>query len=151
MFGGFKKQSLLYPLIMLNLAITPGMAEVANFNPINIGDDITQDQASGKAGGNYSFLSLSNSDRDGNDCLGFGSSNPDHLLNINSAIETLDLLVETRGELYAIVVKTPSNEFICASGEDLTIQAPTTGEYQVWVGADGVGQMFNYRLIAETN
>jgi hypothetical protein len=149
MFSWPSKQSLLYGLMMVNFAIIPAMAEVANFNAITIGSGTNQNQAAGNAGGNYSFLSLSNSDRDGNDCLGFGSSNPDHILTVTNDVETINLMVENRGEASALVIKTPKNEFICGTGDSLAIDNAQAGEYQVWVGADGISSQFSYRLVAE--
>jgi hypothetical protein len=136
------------------LSATPLLAQNSNFGALTLSpgfaaaDGVTQ----GSTGGSFSLSSLANRDRAGNLCLGYGSSNPDHIITLRSNFAQLNLQVDSGGNDTTLVVEGPGGVIRCgddtgrskdASIRDTNWQA---GAYRVWVGSIESGARYDYTL-----
>ena len=90
-------------------------------------------------------------------CLGFAAVQANHHLQLSTPPPVLTLTVDSFGANIdtTLAVKTPDGEWFC--GDDgngtekdatLTLNAPTAGEYQIWVGTFDGGYV-DYELILD--
>ncbi len=94
-------------------------------------------------------------DRDANNrrCMGYGSLQPDHVVEVKDNLKQLSLQVGTSGLDTTLLVKGPGDRLLCADdalngGKDagLKLENVKPGTYQVWVGAFEPGDKFKYTL-----
>ncbi len=138
-----------------SLAIVPIAIAQANFEGFTLGDKKTA-SVGGSTGGSTSIPSItSGSDRSGNKCLGFGDSNPDHIMTLSKAVSKLKLQVNSGGRDTTIVIQGPGDELRCGddtgSKKDASYSGPnwSAGTYKIWVGSMESGARGNYRLNAQ--
>lgn len=85
----------------------------------------------------------------GEGCGGWIARRPDHIVHLRSAFDRLSLSIESDADT-SLVVRTPRNEWVCATGgngDDGKVQqgfAP--GRYLVWVGGPEEGEVASYQL-----
>lgn len=137
------------------LAIAPIVLAQANFEAFTLGDKKTA-SVGGSTGGSTSIPSItSGSDRSGNKCLGFGDSNPDHIMTLTQAVSKLNLKVNSGGRDTTIVIQGPGDELRCGddtgSKKDASYSGTnwSAGTYKIWVGSMEPGSRGNYRLNAQ--
>ncbi|MGK7897722.1 MAG: hypothetical protein AB4372_29920 [Xenococcus sp. (in: cyanobacteria)] len=107
----------------------------------------------GSTGGGYSLASITNRDRNGNPCMGFGDPEPDHVMILENEFSQLSLKVNSRGSDTTLIVKGPGkNNIRCGYGKnnqrDAVVQDSQwrPGEYKIWVGSVTPNQRSGYRL-----
>ncbi len=107
----------------------------------------------GSTGGSYSFSSITNRDRDGNPCMGYGAPEPDHIMVLESEFSQLSLKVNSRGSDTTLIVKGPGkNNIRCGFGKnnhrDALVQGSQwqAGRYEIWVGSVIPNRRSGYRL-----
>jgi hypothetical protein len=135
-------------------SMTTALAQ-ANFEAFKLGDKKTA-SVGGSTGGSTSIPSItSGSDRAGNKCLGFGDSNPDHIMTLTQAVNKLSLKVNSSGRDTTIVIQGPEGELRCGddtgSKKDASYSGTNwaAGTYKIWVGSMESGSRGNYRLNAQ--
>lgn len=140
--------------LMMMLGGVPVLAgETPNFGTLTLGGDKTTGVLSGTTGGSTSLPAIvSNSDRHSNKCIGFGDSNPDHIIILKQNFPTLKLQVSSGGDT-TLVVQGPDGVVRCgddasATNKDasLTDTDWLAGRYRVWVGSATQGLRQDYTL-----
>ncbi|MBD1863518.1 MULTISPECIES: hypothetical protein [Trichocoleus] len=144
--------------ILLSAAkVVPVLAESANFRTLNLSPGFSRaaGTARGFTGGSYSLPSIANSDREGKRCLGFGDTQPDHIMVLQKDFSRLQLQVDTQGKDTTLVVKGPNNTVLCGddtgSNKDASVSQPkwSAGTYEIWVGTFDAGARWKYTLTAQ--
>ncbi|MDG2616043.1 hypothetical protein P7L53_07265 [Thermoleptolyngbya sichuanensis XZ-Cy5] len=145
-------------LLVLAVALLTGvgaLAQTANFGSATLAPGFSADAGTlrGQTGGSSSLPGIvANRDKDGNLCLGFGSSTPDHLITLQGNFSALTLQVNSNRAVSTLVVQGPGNVVRCASGNNRAPNATLSGTdwaggtYRVWVGSNVSGEQFNYTL-----
>ena len=145
-------------LIGLTTAIeAPTLAESANFGTLNLSPGFSRADGTvrGFTGGSYSLSSIANRDREDKRCLGFGDTQPDHIMVLQKNFAKLQLQVDTQGKDTTLVVKGPNNTILCGddtgASKDASISATNwpAGTYEVWVGTFDASDRWKYILTAQ--
>ncbi|MBD1912021.1 MULTISPECIES: hypothetical protein [unclassified Leptolyngbya] len=141
-------------LLGIGLIALPAIAQ-SNFGSVTLqrGFNVAQGTMRGNTGGRNSLPEMVTArDRDGNLCLGYGSSVPDHILVLDQSFDTLSLQVNSGGNDTALVVRGPGG---VRCGDDTSRSNPddrlqgtdwAAGSYEVWVGTSDPGARHNYTL-----
>ncbi|HEY9751041.1 MAG TPA: hypothetical protein V6C63_20325 [Allocoleopsis sp.] len=143
--------------LMAAVSVAPALAETANFGTLNLSPGFSRadGMARGFTGGSYSLASIANSDRNGKRCLGFGDTQPDHIIVLQKDFSQLRLQVDTQGKDTTLVVKGPNNTILCGddtgANKDASISQGSwpAGTYEVWVGAFEPNARWRYTLTAQ--
>jgi hypothetical protein len=156
---GYKAMNRLGWLVLLSsgvmLAALPVLSgEKSNFGTLTLGADKPSGSISGSTGGSTSLPAIvSNSDRNGNKCLGFGDPTPDHILILQQDFPSLKLRVNTGGTDTTLVIQGPDGVVRC--GDDISTSNKDAlvndtdwraGLYKVWVGTSTPGVRREYTL-----
>ncbi len=140
--------------VFLALGGTRAIAQEANFETRSLSPGFSPEtgSVSGYTGGSYSLSALSNRDREGNACLGYGDSRPDHILVLEAPFQTLTLQVDSGGKDTTLMVQGPDG-FLCGDDTDsvnldaqLVAKDWKPSRYKVWVGTMEPGNRGAYRL-----
>lgn len=157
----FQKPKLGYSGLLAAVAlsvIAPASAETANFGTLRLSPGFSRADATakGSTGGSYSLSSISNRDRDGKHCLGFGDTLPDHVIVLQQDFAKLSLKVDSGGGDTTLVVQGPNNSTVrcgddTGQNKDASVSGTkwTAGTYRVWVGFFQPGVKRRYTLIVE--
>lgn len=142
--------------IFAALSAAPAVAQSANFGNLTLGSENTSGIVTGSTGGSTSLPAIvSNRDRNGNKCLGFGDPKPDHVLVLQQPFSRLKLSVNSGGSDTTIVISGPNNLVRCGddsdSGKDASLEDADweAGTYQIWVGSIESRARRNYRLTVQ--
>jgi hypothetical protein len=147
-------------LVMALLCSIPEIT-LAQKNDLNhlilaVGADKKAEIMMGNTGGAYSLASISNTDSQGNPCMGYGDPQPDHILTLQNDFAQLQLQVNSGGSDTTLIIKHLETDNIrCAFGQnnqkDAMIQDTdwTAGTYQIWVGSIYPNQRSPYRLLIQ--
>ncbi|WP_162424833.1 hypothetical protein [Myxacorys almedinensis] len=128
------------------------VAQPATFGALTLGATSMSGALSGSTGGNTSLPAIvSNRDRHGRNCLGYGDPNPDHTLILQKPAAKLRLAIATGGSNMTIVVAGANGVFRCGDSGILEDGDWQTGTYQVWVGTVEPNKSRNYRLTVQGN
>lgn len=144
-------------LVAALISATPVLSQrAANFGTLTLSTGFQAKRVAGTTGGSYSLSSIANRDRNKNPCIGFGDTNPDHIMVLKKDFPSLNVLVNTRGKDTTLVIRGPNPQTIrCgddtgaskdASVKDSNWQA---GTYEIWVGSLEAGQRLNYTLTVQ--
>jgi len=127
-----------------SLILSPGFSQ----NPTSEGG-----QVGGYTNGSFPLSSKTNSDRNGNPCIGYGDTTPDHKLVLEQDFSNLTVKVNSQGQGTTLVIQGPDNQtFRCGDGiestNDAIIKDQTwkAGTYWIWVGTVDSAKMLNYTL-----
>lgn len=130
------------------------LAQSSNFGTLTLETASASGLMTGSTGGSTSLPAIvSNRDRAGNACLGFGDPTPDHLLVLRETMPKLRLLVRSKAGNTTLVVKGPDG-VRCgtpkADGKDASLTGENwpAGQYQVWVGSTTARTPKDYMLTA---
>ena len=152
------RYSPIYWSLIAGLTLIPAIATVAqrpHQDHFILAVDSSQTSAivTGSTGGGYSLASITNRDRDGTPCMGYGDPEPDHVMILESEFSQLSLKVNSRGSDTTLIVKGPGkNNIRCGFGKnnhrDAEVQGDQwrPGEYKIWVGSVAPNQRSGYRL-----
>ncbi|WP_144865559.1 hypothetical protein [Hyella patelloides] len=153
-----KSKNLKYFFLMTTLVCSisgVALAQKKNFNDLvlAVGSNETGGIVTGNTGGAYSLASITNSDRDGNPCLGYGDPQPDHIITLKGNFAQLTLQIDSGGSDTTLIVKdVTTNSIRCGLGQnesqDAVIQDSnwSAGTYHIWVGSMSPNQRSPYRL-----
>jgi len=149
-----RRLKLWFALFILVIVVPPVLAQKANFGGLTLGSNKTAGTLAGSTGGNTSLPAIvSNSDRNGNKCLGFADPTPDHILVLQENFPRLRLRVDSGGADTTLVVEGADGSIRC--GDDtgstkkdasLTDTDWQAGSYKVWVGSTIPGLRRDYTL-----
>lgn len=133
------------------LGAVRAIAQSANFGTLTLRAGKTSGTMTGSTGGTTSLPAIvSNRDRAGNRCPGFGDPAPDHILELQQPFSKLTLTV-TSGIDTTLIVSGPGG-VRCSDdsgvGKDARLEDTNwfAGKYQVWVGTIEPKQKRDYRL-----
>lgn len=138
------------------IGIVPVLAQDANFGPLTLGSNSPSDSADGFTAGFYALSNIAGRDRNGNICVGFADTTPDHIMVLQQDFPSLTVQVNSGGNDTALLIQGPDNNTIrCGKDIDrrnLDEQIQDTdwaaGTYRIWVGAQDQGQRYNYTITA---
>ncbi len=145
------------------LSTAPVLAE-ANFAQLILtsNPETANPVVSGNTQGAYDLTIIAPKDIRGNDCLGWATQQPDHILVLEEDFSRLELKVNSRGKDTTLIVKSPGGKVLCGddsgSNPDASIVIKSNdddtqddeflkaGKFEVWVGASDPNQRWNYSL-----
>ncbi len=136
------------------VSAVPALSQSANFDSLTLsrGFSRTEGTVRGYTQGAFSLSAIANRDQDGNLCLGFADSVPDHIMVLEEDFPQLTLQVDSGGGDTTLVMQGPNNTVRCGDdtgrNPDASIEATDlqAGTYQIWVGAFDSGVRYDYRL-----
>ena len=118
--------------------------------------DRVEGVVTGNTGGSYSLASITNRDRQGNPCMGYGDPQPDHIVTLKGNFKRLTWQIDSRGSDTTLLVKNIDNNYVrcgfgSGSSKDAVIQDGkwSAGTYHIWVGSMSPNQRSSYRLSIE--
>ncbi len=140
--------------LLAAMSALPVAAQPANFGSMSLspGFKPAQGTATGFTGGSYSLSTISNRDRNNSPCIGFGDTNPDHILVLDKDFERLKVKVDSGRNDTTLLIKGPKDMIMCGdddgNNQDASIESANwqAGSYQVWVGAIDAGAKYKYTL-----
>jgi hypothetical protein len=140
--------------LMTALIATPVLAQTPNFGSLTLAPNFSPEKATvnGTTAGSFSLTSLKNKDIHNRPCIGYGSSNPDHVIVLQKGFSHLRLQVNSRGKDTTLVVEGPDGNFRCgddsSGSKDASIDDSNwkAGRYLVWVGSIESGPRYDYTL-----
>ena len=145
------------------LATAPALAE-ANFAQLTLSSDpeTATPTVSGNTQGLYDLTRIAQEDVMGNDCLGWATQEPDHILVLEEDFSKLELKVNSRGKDTTLILKNSSGKVLCGddsgSNPDASIVVKgddneteddeflKAGKIEAWVGASEPNLRWNYSL-----
>lgn len=139
---------LLLAIALPGLLVQPAIAQ-APASPTRLFADGSQVQ--GTITGDYSLTQLASRDRRRKLCLGYGSQEPSHLLELESDQGRLQLRVESDSDT-TLLIQGPNgincNDNYTRHHRDaaITQRIWPAGLYRIWVGSFDRGDRVNYRL-----
>jgi hypothetical protein len=148
-----------YSIFLSSIGISIALstiAQPANFKTLTLDDKTRSGMMMGSTGGATSLPAVvSNSDRAGHKCLGFGDPNSDHTLILKQPFSKLTLRVDSGGGDTTLLISGPDG-IRCAdagSNKDVRLQDKDwqPGTYQVWVGTIAPNTSRDYRLIVRAS
>ena len=100
------------------------------------------------------FQNVGDRDSQNHRCMGYGSLEPDHTIQIQGKMSSLTFQVKTQEQKdTTLIVQGPNNVLYCSADSTdgskntaLTIRNFKEGTYKVWVGALDAGSAFRYNL-----
>jgi len=142
---------------MLGLWINPPSvkANPANFASLSLSPGFRSQTVKGYAKGTTALHRIvGERDSQKNMCLGYGSTNPDHMLVLKRSITQLRLQVNSNRDT-TLLIKGPGNHLYCLDDSDkgkdagwVADQLPA-GKYAIWVGSFERGQQFRYSVTVD--
>ncbi|HEY9706205.1 MAG TPA: hypothetical protein V6C58_27460 [Allocoleopsis sp.] len=140
--------------IISTLSMSPVLAQQTNFDSLKLSAGFSPDKAvlTGYTNGSVSLASLSNTDN--NQCLGYASNIPDHILELDKDFPSLLLKATSSKREITLLIKTPDDQVICAdstSKKEVMIKTQhwKKGKYRIWVGSLDEGQNSKYTLFVQ--
>ncbi|MBW4649512.1 MAG: hypothetical protein KME06_12610 [Kastovskya adunca ATA6-11-RM4] len=137
------------------LSAAPILAQETNFGTLKLkrGFEPAAGTAAGYTGGSFSLSAIANQDIEGNPCVGFGDSTPDHILILDENFPKLNVRVNSSGYDTTLVIRKTGGNIIRCNDDSDSSQNPSinaenwkAGEYEVWVGAIDAGTKRNYSI-----
>lgn len=140
-------------IAIATLSAIPVLAQTANFEGLTLGAGFERAVTSGNTGGSVSLSTIANTDRNNNFCIGYGGTNPDHIVELSANFPNLRFQVNSESEA-TLVIQGPDG-MRCASPTTLNRNAVLEdinwrpGQYRVWVGSKDSGNRFRYTLVVQ--
>lgn len=137
------------------LGATPVLSQSANFGRLSLAPSFPAraGQATGNTGGSFSLSSIANRDRHNKPCIGFGDTNPDHIIVLQKNFPSLSVLVNSGGKDTTLVIQGPDKQTVrcgddTGSSKDASVKDSNwaAGTYRIWVGNLEPGKRVNYTL-----
>ncbi|MEO0406109.1 MAG: hypothetical protein AAF289_02035 [Cyanobacteria bacterium P01_A01_bin.135] len=131
--------------------ISPAVGQsAANFGSATLRNGSVARPLQGHTQGTTPLSTIARQDAQGNHCIGYGESEPDHILILPQALSRITLSVNSGGQDTTLLVRGGGQVF-CAddsNNADARLQAQNwgPGEYQVWVGSFDPGVRYDYQL-----
>jgi len=146
--------SLISGFLLMLLVAPATLAQTANFGALTLGAGKVSGALSGSTGGGASLPAIvSNRDRHNNQCLGFGSPTPDHILILQQDMATLRLKLDSGGSDTTLVVRGSDGSIRCGDDTSPTNKDASiidtdwkAATYEIWVGSTSPGLRRDYTL-----
>lgn len=145
-----------YLLAMLSVVVAmPVAAQKANFDSVSLAPGFASSagRVTGYTGGSYSLSTISNRDRNNNPCIGFGDTNPDHIIKLEKDFQRLKVQVDSGGKDTTLVIQGPKDNIVAcgddsSNSNDASVEGTKwrSGTYRVWVGTIDAGAKYKYTL-----
>lgn len=124
----------------------------SNFGVVSLSSSSPSSSVRGHTQGSVPLSSMVLHDQAGNTCVGYGESEPDHVLQVTDNIGAIALRVDSNGGDTTLLVRSNDGRAWC--GDDfrgapdarVRIGNLTQGSYQVWVGSFDPGVRYQYTL-----
>lgn len=142
-------------MLTMAMGVTPVLAQEANFDSVTLSPGFSSAAGTlrGYTQGSFSLSAIANRDRDGNLCLGFAESTPDHIMVLEGDFPNLSVQVDSGGGDTTLVIKGPNDGTVRCGDDtgrstDASIQGANwrAGTYQIWVGSFDAGVRYDYTL-----
>jgi hypothetical protein len=131
-------------------------AQESNFGSFTLNPKTLSHVTNGSTGGTTSLPAVTaNTDRNDNQCLGFGDPKPDHVMKLTRRLDRLKLQVDSGGRDTTLIIMGPNGEWRCTddfgNGKDAGIDDGDwqPGNYKVWIGSVTPGKRWDYRLVVQ--
>ena len=142
------------PVVAIAAIAYPAVAQrAANFGVITLSSSSqAQGQTRGHTQGSVPLASITRQDSQGNMCVGFAESEPDHVLRANQNLGAIAVRVDSNGGDTTLLVQAANGTTWCgddaAGSTDARVQINnlSSGDYHVWVGSFDPGVRYQYRL-----
>jgi hypothetical protein len=128
----------------------------SNFGVFKLNPQTKASMVNGSTGGSTSLPAIvANSDRNDNQCFGFGDPKPDHIMQLNRKADRLKFQVDSGGKDTTLVIVGPDGTVRCAddfgSGKDAGLEDSDwqPGDYKIWIGSVAPSARYKYRLLVE--
>jgi hypothetical protein len=147
-------------MICVLTIVSPTRAQVAPGNRISLGAPGTAHvDVQGYTKGTVAFFkTISDRDSTNQRCMGYGSLEPDYILDVQQQTAAVTLQIKTRGQDTTLVIEGPNNRLFCADdsptgGKDAgtTLRDVAPGSYKIWVGIFDPGADTRYQLSIQPN
>ncbi|MEB3210572.1 MAG: hypothetical protein VKL39_04430 [Leptolyngbyaceae bacterium] len=150
----FALRSMMSMVAIATLAYPVAAQQASNFGVITLSSPSQAPQGAtrGHTQGSVPLASMARHDSQGNMCVGFAESEPDHVLNVQDSMGAIALRVDSNGGDTTLLVQAENGTIWCgddAGGStDARVQIGnlTPGNYQVWVGSFDPGVRYQYQL-----
>lgn len=148
------KSSYLLAMASVIIAI-PVAAQKPNFGSVSLAPGFASSagRVTGYTGGSYSLSTISNRDRNNNPCIGFGDTNPDHIITLEKDFTRLKVQVDSGGNDTTLVIQGPKDNIVACgddsgNSKDASVEGTKwqSGTYRVWVGTINAGEKHKYTL-----
>jgi hypothetical protein len=144
---------LLVSMAMGLTATSTAAVDESNFGVFTLNAQTKGSMVNGSTGGSTSLPAIiTNSDRNDNQCLGFGDPKPDHIMQLSRKVDRLKLEVDSGGKDTTLIIVGPDGGVHCAddfgSGKDAGLEEADwkPGDYKIWVGSVSPSARHKYRL-----
>jgi hypothetical protein len=134
-------------------ATSTAALDESNFGAFTLNAQTKGNMVNGSTGGSTSLPAIvANSDRNDNQCLGFGDPKPDHIMQLSRKVDRLKLEVNSGGKDTTLIIVGPDGAVHCAddfgSGKDAGLEETDwkPGDYKIWVGSVVPSARYKYRL-----
>ncbi|MGF1515433.1 MAG: hypothetical protein ACFB5Z_17270 [Elainellaceae cyanobacterium] len=134
--------------------VVPAIAQSnANFGSVTLSNGSAQMRGYTQGGTPLSAIAREGSR--GNHCVGYGETEPDHILVLPSPVSSITLSVDSGGSDTTILVRSAERGAVfCADDSnnadaELQGQGWAAGSYEVWVGSFDPETRFDYQLTVQ--
>jgi len=138
--------------------VAPAMAQSeANFGSVTLQNGSAPGPLQGYTQGTTPLSTIARQDGNGNRCVGYGETEPDHILVLPQSVSRITLQVNSGGQDTTLLVREAGGgQVFCADDSDnadarLRGQGWSAGQYQVWVGSFDPGVRYDYQLTVQSN
>ncbi|MGB3613723.1 MAG: hypothetical protein WBA10_08015 [Elainellaceae cyanobacterium] len=141
-----------------SIATAPAMAQSeANFGSVTLQNGSAPGPLRGHTQGTTPLSAIARQDANGTHCVGYGETEPDHILVLPQPVSRITVMVNSGGQDTTLLVRAAGNgQVFCADDSDnadarLQGQGWGAGRYQVWVGSFDPGVRYDYQLTVQGN
>jgi hypothetical protein len=144
-------------VLVATILAAPVAAQTANFETLSLTPGFQPEQGvlRGYTRGSFSLSSISNRDRNGKLCIGFGDTNPDHIVILERDFARLNFFVKSGGDTTLLIQGPDQTTIRCGddtgSSKDASVSDRNwkKGTYYIWVGTFNPGVKLDYTLTAQ--
>ncbi|MGF1538035.1 MAG: hypothetical protein ACFB4J_16345 [Elainellaceae cyanobacterium] len=146
----------LLALAVVTSATVPAAAQSnANFGSVTLGSGTRT--LSGYTQGSTPLSTIARAGAQGNHCVGYGETEPDHIVVLSNPVSSITLAVDSGGNDTTLLVRSAQNRTVFCSDDSNNADAALRGQgweagtYQVWVGSFDPNTRFDYQLTVRSN
>ncbi|MEM9448386.1 MAG: hypothetical protein AAGA75_07615 [Cyanobacteria bacterium P01_E01_bin.6] len=145
----------LVPIALATVHLPAFAQNSANFGVITLSSPSQPPQGAtrGHTQGAVPLASITRNDNQGNLCVGFAASEPDHILQVDQDLGAIAIRVDSNGGDTTLLVQAEDGRTWCGddvgNSTDARVQINNlaSGDYRVWVGSFDPGTRYQYQLI----
>lgn len=134
------------------MLLSSGAIAQSHFGSTTLGSGESATLTGNTGGGSSLPQTIAERDRDGNICIGYGTSMPDHILELQDNMPSLTLRLDTGGNDTTLIVRGPGGircgDDIARNNRDDEISGRdwSAGRYEIWVGTSAPRTRLNYSI-----